>query len=421
MKKAIVLILSISAFIQAQQNLSSLYYRGELNGWGATSMIYRPLGTASWLVTVQSTANDVSSEFKFDRDGDWDPNWGTGGNVSFASVSIVYSNGANGNISVTQNKYYSFLFKDVLSGNSECVVFETTNQPVSILNVSDNFSGAGNAVNVSIEISSNLSLEENIYLRYTTDNWASSSFVLALGSGTNYSATIPSNDVTGTDANEYYVLTTTGTPDHSTADLLTLNYNTNNGNNFPLPVELSSFTATIIGNEINLNWKTATEVNNYGFNVERRTKSEEWNTIGFVNGSGNSNSPKEYSYKDKTAAAGNYTYRLKQIDNDGQFKYSPEVEVAVNNIIDGYILEQNYPNPFNPATSIKFGFNNDTEVNLLVFDQIGNQVATLFSGKAEAGRIYNVEFNAEGLSSGIYFYRLETPLKSEVRKMLLMK
>ncbi len=188
-----------------------------------------------------------------------------------------------------------------------------------------------------------------------------------------------------------------------------------------LPVELSSFTANTIGNEINLNWKTATEVNNYGFNVERRTKSEKWRAIGFVNGSGNSNSPKEYSFTDKTAAADRYIYRLKQIDNDGQFKYSPEVEVAVNNIIDGYILEQNYPNPFNPTTSIKFGFNDDTEVNLLVFDQVGNQVATLFNGKAQAGRIYNVEFNAAGLASGIYFYKLETPNKNEVRKMLLIK
>jgi hypothetical protein len=229
-------------------------------------------------------------------------------------------------------------------------------------------------------------------------------------------------DVVGTSDNEYYVFTTTVTsPTHSNADIVTLNYSNNGGLNYPLPVELSSFTASIIGNEINLNWKTATEVNNYGFNVERRTKSEEWSTIGFVNGSGNSNSPKEYSYTDKTAAADKYTYRLKQIDNDGQFKYSPEVEVAVNNVIDGYILEQNFPNPFNPATSIKFGFNNDTEVKLLVFDQIGNRVATLFNGKAEAGRIYNAEFNAAGLASGIYFYRLETPLKSEVRKMLLMK
>ncbi len=188
-----------------------------------------------------------------------------------------------------------------------------------------------------------------------------------------------------------------------------------------LPVELTSFTALVSGKSINLNWKTATEVNNFGFSIERRTNSEEWINLGFVNGAGNSNSPKEYTYVDETVTSGNYIYRLKQIDNDGQFKYSNEIEIAVNNIAESFKLEQNFPNPFNPTTSIKFGFNEDTEVNLVVFDQIGNQVASLFKGKADAGRIYNAEFNAAGLASGIYFYKLETPRRSEIRKMLLMK
>ena len=101
--------------------------------------------------------------------------------------------------------------------------------------------------------------------------------------------------------------------------------------NGPLPVELTLFTATIVKNEINLLWKTETEVDNYGFNVERRINEGEWNNIGFVEGHGNSNSPKEYSYNDKDLFAGGskFQYRLKQIDTDGSFEYSDVVEVEV--------------------------------------------------------------------------------------------
>ncbi len=101
--------------------------------------------------------------------------------------------------------------------------------------------------------------------------------------------------------------------------------------NGPLPVELTLFTATMVKNEINLFWKTETEVNNYGFNVERRINEGEWNNIGFVEGHGNSNSPKEYSYSDKDLFAGGskFQYRLKQVDTDGSFEYSDVVEVEV--------------------------------------------------------------------------------------------
>ena len=181
-----------------------------------------------------------------------------------------------------------------------------------------------------------------------------------------------------------------------------------------LPVELSSFTAKVLqSGGVQLDWRTETEVSNYGFEVERLQdynieKLQDWEKIGFVEGNGNSNSPKDYSFKDNSAGYGKYAYRLKQIDTDGQFEYSKVIEVDAGNIPDGFVLEQNYPNPFNPTTTIKFAVAETQKAELKVFDVLGNEVASLFNGVAEGGKIYEQELNGESLSSGIYFYRLET-------------
>lgn len=198
------------------------------------------------------------------------------------------------------------------------------------------------------------------------------------------------------------------------------------GESSALPVELTSFNGKVVNSKINLNWNTATEVNNYGFEVERAkavsgNQSVQFAKVGFVEGNGNSNSPKSYSFTDINVTSGKYVYRLKQIDTDGQFEYSQEIEVSVDNLINGYVLEQNYPNPFNPATSIKFGFQTDTRAEVKVYNVIGAEVATLFNGMADAGRIYEVTFDAGGLASGTYFYKLVTTGKTDVRKMILMK
>ncbi|MCF8241182.1 MAG: hypothetical protein K9J16_07330, partial [Melioribacteraceae bacterium] len=142
---------------------------------------------------------------------------------------------------------------------------------------------------------------------------------------------------------------------------LTQTWGTANNGTQALPVELTSFTAYASANQVNLKWATATEVNNYGFEVERAVESPAssktdyagtgWEKIGFVEGAGNSNSPVEYNYIDKSVSnAGTYLYRLKQVDLDGAFEYSDEIEVTFA-APNKYQLEQNYPNPFNPVTS----------------------------------------------------------------------
>jgi hypothetical protein len=191
-------------------------------------------------------------------------------------------------------------------------------------------------------------------------------------------------------------------------------------NNDPLPVELNSFTASENNNSVELKWSTSTEVNNYGFSVERRVKNSEWGAVGFVQGSGNSSSLKEYSFKDLNLKAGDYQYRLKQIDNDGKYEYSKVIEVTLNNQLKTFQLFQNYPNPFNPATTIKFAVPKSTQVNLSVYNVLGEVVAVLEDKYLEAGN-YQKEFDASLLASGIYIYTLKFDGKAITKMMNLIK
>jgi hypothetical protein len=190
----------------------------------------------------------------------------------------------------------------------------------------------------------------------------------------------------------------------------------------PLPVELALFTAERFGSSIKLFWRTITEINNYGFDVERSLDRGSWNAIQFIPAQNASNVPKDYSYVDHDIITGSkYFYRLKQIDNDGEFTYSGIVEVYTGEILNGFVLDQNYPNPFNPTTKIKFGFEKGVLAKLIVYDLLGNEVRRLFEGNADAGRIYEIDFNASGLSTGVYLYKLISDYRTETKKMLLVK
>ena len=188
----------------------------------------------------------------------------------------------------------------------------------------------------------------------------------------------------------------------------------------PLPVELSSFTADANGNKVDLSWETKTEVNNYGFNVERRINEGEWNSITFIEGHGTINSPKEYSYSDKDLYVGGskFQYRLKQVDNDGSFEYSDVVEVEI--APSQYELSQNYPNPFNPSTTIKFSLPKQTQLKLNLYNMLGELVETIVEGNYEVGN-YKVTFNASNLPSGVYVYRIESSDFVQTKKMMLLK
>lgn len=197
----------------------------------------------------------------------------------------------------------------------------------------------------------------------------------------------------------------------------------------PIPVELASFTANISGNSVILNWSTASEVNNMGFEIEKSKvnsqKSNEsgWEKIGFVEGKGTTTEIQNYSFKDDLALTRNLShtlyYRLKQIDFDGSFTYSNEIEIELTIPVE-FTLEQNYPNPFNPSTKISWQSPVGSHQTIKVFDVLGNEIATLVDGYKPAGS-YEVEFDASSFSSGVYFYQLKTGDFVQTRKMILIR
>ncbi len=187
----------------------------------------------------------------------------------------------------------------------------------------------------------------------------------------------------------------------------------------PLPVELTSFTTAVNGKNVTLNWSTATETNNQGFEIERKLTEEKFLKVGFVKGAGTISEERKYTYVDKDLANGKYTYRLKQIDLNGTYNYSKEVEAEVK-IVTEYSLEQNYPNPFNPATTIGFGVKNKGNVKITILNILGEEVATILNEEKGPG-YYKLKFNAAVLPSGVYFYRIKSGNFSQVKKMILMK
>jgi len=221
--------------------------------------------------------------------------------------------------------------------------------------------------------------------------------------------------------------------DYSTGDAEIL---ARKGKHFIIPVELTSFTSEVTGNDVLLKWATASETNNKGFEVQRsrndgRWKTEdgkfirqsvnedEWDVIGFVEGKGTTTEEQKYSFTDNNLMPGNYSYRLKQIDFDGTFEYSEIIEADILSP-DEFYLAQNYPNPFNPATTISFEVGHPTFVTLKVYDMLGNEVATLVDEYKPAGK-YKVDFSAESLASGVYYYELKADENSFVKKMILLR
>jgi len=202
---------------------------------------------------------------------------------------------------------------------------------------------------------------------------------------------------------------------------------------YNIPVELLTFNAVVNNNDITFYWKTATELNNKGFSIERSDKNiEEWCLVAWIEGSGTTTAAKNYEFTQSNVESGVYNYRLLQHDFDGTFKVISEVEVVVDNQPSVFDLSQNYPNPFNPVTTIKFAIPSNVKpslaagrremsnVKLIVFDMLGREVAMLADEEKSPGT-YEVQFDATGLSSGIYFYRLTVGGFNETKKLILTK
>jgi len=198
----------------------------------------------------------------------------------------------------------------------------------------------------------------------------------------------------------------------------------------PLPVQLTSFSASALpGGCISLAWTTASEINNYGFEVQCALNGSEQFAVvpdGFVPGQGTTLEKHEYSFIDRSAGNGSRTYRLRQIDLDGSSHFSEAVHVGAATAVSSTDLPfrtqlfPNYPNPFNPSTTIRYGLSQKSQVTLGVFNSLGQQVLSLQNGEREAG-YHEVKFEAASLSSGVYFCRMRSGSYAMTMKLLLIR
>ncbi len=221
---------------------------------------------------------------------------------------------------------------------------------------------------------------------------------------------IPNGSGTQTADTRFFVASTSG------------DVSPNSLSSVPLPVELISFSVSMLDNSVKLNWRTETELNNCGFEIQKsevRNQATDWNRIGFVEGNGNSNSPKNYEFIDREIKTGKYLYRLKQIDNDGSYEYSNVIEIDLG-MPGKFILNQNYPNPFNPKTIISYEVPLGGAVKIMIYDEIGNEITTLVNEFKEAG-IHSISFDASELPSGVYIYKMQAGSFVETKKMILLK
>lgn len=193
--------------------------------------------------------------------------------------------------------------------------------------------------------------------------------------------------------------------------------------NQAMPVEMMAFTSSVNKDNVILNWQTATEENNRGFEIYRSIKDSktEWFKIGFVNGNGTKHTPTNYTFTDSKLKTGKYYYRLKQLDNNGNMQY-----YDLNNFVEikppsKFELSQNYPNPFNPTTKISFLLPGDTKVSLKIYDISGREVSEIIKNRFYKADFYTVDFNASNLASGVYFYRIVTENFTDIKKMVVIK
>lgn len=178
-----------------------------------------------------------------------------------------------------------------------------------------------------------------------------------------------------------------------------------------VPVEMSFFTVEVnsTGDYVNLKWETVSELNNKGFDIERKVGNFDFETVGFVEGRGTSTEKSIYTFVDNfnnTGFSGKVLYRLKQIDFDGTFSYSGTISVDVDLIAKGYFIEQNFPNPFNPETSVRFNIPEESNVSIQVVNSLGEVVAELVNDIKSSG-IHSQVWNAANVASGIYFIRIK--------------
>ena len=173
-----------------------------------------------------------------------------------------------------------------------------------------------------------------------------------------------------------------------------------------LPVELSTFNVESSDRTIRLDWSTSSEQDNAGFAIEYSLESRPFLEAAFVDGSGSSTEANDYTYSLENMLPGNYQLRLKQVDFDGKYSYSPVLDVIVG-IPGEYVLDNAYPNPFNPQTTVNFAVRESQQVRYELYDSTGRLVKVLLNQIVEAGKNQEIRIEASDLPSGSGPFRSE--------------
>ena len=353
------------------------------------------------------------------------------GKVTLGSYNLTVGSVSGTSSSKYMNASGTGVYNQIVTGTGAFImpVGDATNYTPANINVTaGSFSSASFGVKVSVgKHGSNTSTTDYLNRSWTVTNTG----ITGLSYGPTF--TYVAGDVAGTEANLYggayngsvwlaASVVNTGTHSFTGTGFSAPSLDFTAGELSAMPVEMASFTASMQGaSSVLLTWLTATEINNNGFEIERRLENcSAWTKIGFVFGAGTSYSPREYTFQDLNLSPGVYVYRIKQIDNDGTFKYSASTQVDVG-VSQGLELLSNYPNPFNPETNIRFSVPENGYASLKVFNMLGQEVATLFSGIAQAGHYISMTFNGSRFASGVYFSRLQYDGKSIVQRMLMTK
>ncbi len=377
------IVISIASLVPLDL-FSQYYVRGDHNSWGTTDQLTLKSGLGGGTSYYGTTFHAVlDNQFKI-ANSDYSHQWSSGYWITgYNQRWTIPANGANAIWKGSPSYYIHVTSQNPTSyvGSSLAVGIMTLSAyPAGISSVSQigtfvsgiyQTSSTGDQT-VNITLGSNKTSEENIYIRYTTNNWASDGWALATGSGTSYSAVIP-GQVDGTTVIYYAIsttLTSTGSSDlDNYPDLMTINYNNNSGSNYSykintaLPVTLSSFLSLPKTHSIQLQWSTASEINNSHFEVERSADGKAWGLLAKVEGYGTTNAPREYVYEDHAPMAGLNYYRLRQVDFDGTFSFSPVVVESME-MLEASALEV-WPVPAGSTVNLRWNGKEASVVEVL--------------------------------------------------------
>ncbi len=365
----------------------------------------------------------------------------TNGILDITGQTLTIENGTTGAISIGSGGASNMILADDGTNQGTLKRKMTTNSANYVFPVGSTEKYTPMSLNFASGLGTSSYISANVYGTKHPNNTAGEPYInryweyTATGiSSPNYSITITwdAADVAGTEASLVFAKYSSGSWNLVTGNLnagthtfvsnagLTSFSSITGGHDGAMPVSLASLTSSTAGRNVNLKWTTISEINNSGFDIERKGFSGEFVKVGFVQGKGTVSTPSSYEFSDRNLISGKYSYRLKQIDNNGNFEYyslNGDVVVGVPSKFD---LSQNYPNPFNPSTKINFDMPKDGLVSLKIYDMLGREVATLVNEIRTAG-YYTVDFNASSLSSGIYFYRINAGDFSSVKKMVIFK